>query len=90
MITGISGAQAVTPASTAQQTAATASVAQTAAVKATSGGSTQSASSPNAQGDSVHISKSAQARMLKRQGHTVADIATRLKVDNKTAASYLK
>ena len=85
MITGISGVTTAAVGGASSPTV-TAAVAQPVASKAASAGGSSSGAKP----DTVKISKAAQARSLKRQGHTMADIANRLKVDPKTVASYLK
>jgi DNA-binding NarL/FixJ family response regulator len=41
------------------------------------------------QGDTVKVSISAQARLLKRQGYSIAQIASQLGMDAKTVNTYL-
>lgn len=79
MVSPISG---ISSSSATQQLRQTSTVEETPVVKATT-------TSPKAATDSVHVSAGAQARLLKQQGQSVAQIANNMGLDKKTVSSLL-
>jgi DNA-binding NarL/FixJ family response regulator len=65
-----------------------ASTSQTASAQAQAAAQTQ-ASAEQAAAVTVELSSQAQAKELKTEGYSVPEIATKLKLDEKTVSSYL-